>query len=51
MLNARYVGVDEQQRPYVVTSALATRESAHAPQTDLQTPKADMTTANGSWSR
>jgi lipopolysaccharide export system protein LptC len=49
MINARYVGVDDQQRPYVVTSALATRESAHAPLTDLQTPKADMTTSSGSW--
>jgi lipopolysaccharide export system protein LptC len=49
MSNARYVGTDDQQRPYVVTSALATRESAHAPATDLQTPKADMTTAGGAW--
>lgn len=49
MLNARYVGVDDQSRPYVVTSALATRESAHAPQTHLQTPKADLTTSNGAW--
>ena len=49
MLNARYVGVDDQQRPYVVTSALATRESAHAPETQLQTPKADMTTSSGAW--
>jgi lipopolysaccharide export system protein LptC len=49
MLNARYVGVDDQQRPYVVTSALASRESPHAPQTHLQTPKADMTTSNGAW--
>ncbi|MBI3512960.1 MAG: LPS export ABC transporter periplasmic protein LptC [Proteobacteria bacterium] len=49
MINARYVGVDDQQRPFVVTSALATRESAHAPHTDLQTPKADMTTSTGSW--
>jgi lipopolysaccharide export system protein LptC len=49
MVNARYVGVDDQQRPYVVTSVLATRDSAHAPSTDLQTPKADMTTASGAW--
>jgi lipopolysaccharide export system protein LptC len=49
MLNARYVGTDTQQRPYVVTAALATRESAHAPRTDLQAPKADMTTSNGAW--
>jgi len=49
MLNARYVGVDDQQRPYVVTSKLATRDSAHAPATDLQSPKADLTTASGAW--
>jgi lipopolysaccharide export system protein LptC len=49
MSNARYVGSDDQQRPYVVTSILATRESAHAPSTDLKTPKADMTTAGGAW--
>jgi lipopolysaccharide export system protein LptC len=49
MVNARYVGVDDQQRPYVVTSVLATRDSAHAPSTDLKTPKADMTTASGAW--
>jgi lipopolysaccharide export system protein LptC len=49
MLNARYVGTDDQQRPYVVTAASATRESAHAPRTDLQAPKADMTTAGGAW--
>jgi lipopolysaccharide export system protein LptC len=49
MSNARYVGVDDQQRPFVVTSILATRESAHAPTTDLETPKADMTTSSGAW--
>ncbi len=49
MINARYVGVDNQQHPYVVTAALATRESAHAPRTDLQTPKADLTTTGGAW--
>ncbi|MBV8166197.1 MAG: LPS export ABC transporter periplasmic protein LptC, partial [Alphaproteobacteria bacterium] len=49
MINARYVGIDNHDRPYVVTATLATRESAHAPKTDLTSPKADMTTANGAW--
>jgi len=49
MLNARYVGVDNQDRPYVVTAKTATRETAHATRTDLQSPKADMTTSNGAW--
>jgi lipopolysaccharide export system protein LptC len=49
MLNARYVGVDNQDRPYVVTAKTATRESAHAARTDLQSPKADMTTSGGAW--
>ncbi len=49
MTNARYVGTDSQERPYVVTATVATRESAHAPRTDLTSPKADMTTASGAW--
>ena len=49
MSNARYVGTDNQQRPYVVTATLAARESAHAPRTDLTNPKADMTTSGGAW--
>jgi len=49
MLNARYVGVDNQDRPYVVTAKTATRETAHAARTDLQSPKADMTTSGGAW--
>lgn len=49
MLNARYVGVDNQDRPYVVTAKTATRESAHAARTDLQAPKADLTTSGGAW--
>ncbi len=32
-----------------MTAALATRESAHAPHTDLQSPKADLTTSSGAW--
>ncbi len=49
MTNARYVGTDNQDRPYVVTATRATRESAHAASTDLESPKADMTTSSGAW--
>lgn len=49
MINARYVGIDDQHRPYVITSVLASQASAHAPATDLQEPKADMTGTSGSW--
>lgn len=49
MLNARFVGVDEEQRPYVVTATTATQASTTAREVELQEPKADMVMNDGAW--
>ncbi len=49
MSHARYVGVDEQQRPFSVDSEKAVR-SAEAPEViDLVKPRAEMTLEDGTW--
>jgi lipopolysaccharide export system protein LptC len=49
MMNARYDGVDEQNRPFSVTADLATQENADADIVDLALPKADITLEDGTW--
>ncbi|WP_424134103.1 LPS export ABC transporter periplasmic protein LptC [Roseomonas chloroacetimidivorans] len=48
VVDPRYQGVDEQGRPYNVTAFLAT-QPGQANIVDLDTPRGDMTQANGGW--
>ncbi len=49
MLNARYVGTDDQQHPFVVTASSAIQAGPNATSVDLVDPKADTTLASGAW--
>jgi lipopolysaccharide export system protein LptC len=50
MLNARYTGVDRENRPFVVTADAAEQLSNDINDLiGLEGPKADLTTANGGW--
>ena len=47
--NPRYVGVDEQERPFEIIAASARQESESANAVHLQKPQADMITDKGDW--
>jgi lipopolysaccharide export system protein LptC len=47
MLKARYVGTDEQNRPYVLTAAGARQMSSGSDLVALEAPKGEMKTENG----
>lgn len=49
MLNPRYDGLDENNRPFSVTADLATQATGDADIVDLELPKADMTLDDGTW--
>ncbi len=49
MLNARYDGLDEQRRPYMITADMATQAKQDETLIDLELPKADMTMEDGAW--
>lgn len=49
MLNPRFDGIDERNRPYSVTADIAVQESGSADVVDLELPKADMSMDDGSW--
>lgn len=49
VLNARYVGTDDQQHPFMVTASSATQAGQNAPTVDLVDPKADTTLSSGAW--
>lgn len=49
MDNARYVGTDENRKPYSVTADLARIVSEDSGQVDLELPKADLTLEDGTW--
>lgn len=49
MVNARYSGIDRQNRPFVVTADVARQNPNADDLVSLEGPKGDMTTANGSW--
>jgi lipopolysaccharide export system protein LptC len=46
---ARIVGIDQEQRPYVITADDATQANGSATDVNLQAPKADITLNNGAW--
>ncbi len=50
MVNARYVGVDRQNRPFVLTAETARQTSSGSDGlVALEGPKGDLTTTSGSW--
>jgi lipopolysaccharide export system protein LptC len=46
---ARIVGIDQEQRPYVITANDATQANGTAVDVNLDAPKADITLNNGAW--
>jgi lipopolysaccharide export system protein LptC len=49
MVNARYTGLDRQNRPFVITAEVA-RQSPEVDQLmSLEGPKGDLTTLSGTW--
>jgi lipopolysaccharide export system protein LptC len=49
MVNARYVGTDDDGHPYTITAASAKERSSEDKAIDLVDPKADLTTSDGHW--
>lgn len=49
MVEARYSGVDRQNRPFVVTADVARQNPGANDIVSLERPKGDMTTQSGSW--
>ncbi len=49
MLNARFEGLDENDRPYTVTADIATQSENDRDLVTLERPKADITLADGTW--
>ncbi len=49
MLNARFEGVDVENRPYMLTADMATQSDREKDLIDLELPKADITLQDGAW--
>ena len=49
MLNARFEGIDERNRPYTVTADIATQSETDSDLVTLERPKADITLEDGAW--
>lgn len=49
MLNARFEGIDDTDRPYTVTADIATQSENDKDLVTLERPKADITLADGAW--
>lgn len=49
MVNARFDGIDEKNRPYSVTAELVTQAGESADKIELSQPKADITLESGAW--
>lgn len=49
MVQARYSGLDRQNRPFVITAEVARQNPNADDLVSLEGPKGDMTTASGSW--
>ena len=49
MLNPRFDGIDERNRPYSVTADLAVQDNSNDDLVDLELPKADMSMDDGTW--
>ncbi len=49
MLRPRYMGIDDENRPYMVTAVEARQDSGDSDLVRLVSPKADMTLKDGTW--
>jgi lipopolysaccharide export system protein LptC len=49
MLNARFDGLDEKDRPYTLTADMATQSDSDEDLVELELPKADITLEDGTW--
>lgn len=49
IVRPRYIGVDDLNRPYLLTAEIARQESAKADLVTLIAPKADITLESGAW--
>jgi lipopolysaccharide export system protein LptC len=49
MYNARYEGIDKNDRPFLVTAEVASQVGSAENVVDLEAPTADITTASGTW--
>jgi lipopolysaccharide export system protein LptC len=49
MVNARFTGLDKQNRPYVVTADVARQNPSVDDLVSLEGPKGDLTTSSGNW--
>lgn len=49
IINARFTGTDEENRPYTVTADTASQVKNAPDMVDLAFPKADITLQNGAW--
>jgi lipopolysaccharide export system protein LptC len=49
MLNARFDGLDENDRPYTLTADMATQSDSDKDLVELELPKADITLEDGTW--
>ncbi|RMG09388.1 MAG: LPS export ABC transporter periplasmic protein LptC [Planctomycetota bacterium] len=49
MVNARFDGIDERNRPYTITADVATQSSSNENLITLEAPKADITLEDGAW--
>ena len=49
MLNARYDGIDDKNRPFTLSADVATQSPRNDQIVDLELPKADMTMTDGAW--
>jgi lipopolysaccharide export system protein LptC len=49
MVNARYTGVDRQNRPFVITAEVARQNSSDDQLIALEGPKGDLTSTSGNW--
>jgi lipopolysaccharide export system protein LptC len=49
MVNARFTGIDRENRPFIVTSAIARQKPNLDGLITLERPKGDLTTLSGNW--
>lgn len=49
MINARFEGVDDENRPFTITADVATQAAGEPDLVELRLPKADITLADGAW--
>ncbi len=49
MVNARYTGIDRQNRPFVITADVARQNRSVDELISMEGPKGDLTTTSGSW--